>query len=183
MKIINFINVVPPKLHKELRRWFIVSATSCSLMLVVIIFFQIKQLIIYYEVKTEKTQLLEHNASFDALTKNKQQLKQQEEEIKIKLAKINSYMDHATSSARYLSLLNTMGNIWIESLSADKKNIELTVLCPDAKNAQNLVTTLAQIPWLHALKIISLAEMRNKDKTMLQAVLKGTIESSTQEKI
>lgn len=175
MKSINFINTLSAKQHKKLIRWYQTSVALFIALMIGISIVTFRQYNLLGKLKKEQQKVLASSAEFDATMSAKHTLKQQEATLKQKIETIAQLTMPEKNPATLLSALQkAMGSTaWIESITLEKTNLSMMILCDHGTNAMNLMKDLQQLPSLEHLVLLSLQPKTHEEHTFLRINMKA----------
>lgn len=175
MKKVNFISPLPPHKQYELRRWFWCTTTLWIISFVIGAYCVVPQLVTFFVLRKEISVLYGKTASYSDVVKNSDALKSEHELLSKQNSKINRYMDQPKNPHQYIAvILEAVGNgATLELLKFNKKDVELTILCPTAEHATVFIKRLSLSDLFTGIKLVSLHNDTRANQ--LRAVIKGNI--------
>jgi hypothetical protein len=175
VKKVNFISPLPPHKQYELRRWFWCTALLWIISFMIGAYCVVPQLVTFIALKKEINALHEKTASYSKGVNNRDALKSEHELLSKQSSKINQYIDQPKNPHQYIVvILEASGNgVKLESLKFNKKNVELTILCPTPEHATVFIKRLSLSDLFTGIKLVSL--QHDPQTKQLRAVIKGNI--------
>jgi len=176
MKSINFINALSAKHQKQLIRWYQTSILLFIAIMSGIIIITFKQYSLLSKLKKEEVKSMAESTEFDSIVSAKHALKQQELALKQKLETIGQFEKAEKNPATLLEALQkTVGDsAWIESITLEKTNLSLIILCSQNTQAMNIMNDLQKSPYLENLALLSLQPKPHDEHTFLRLTMKAT---------
>lgn len=178
MKHINFITPLSPNQQQKLHQWFRISCMLYGFAFVCIAAYTIKQLNALWSIDTEKNDIAFNTQEFESTMSRKQKLKQEENELKQKMALIEKYTDSSNSPTAYITTLAKMG-MQVASITLHESNLELSAYCTNTQDVVRIHQALDQSSYFKNLKLIAVSPHQYANKNMLRINLRGNVIVST----
>jgi hypothetical protein len=175
MKKVNFIDPLPPYKQYELRRWFWWTVVIWIISFMIGAYYVAPQLLLYSALKKEIRVLREKTTPYAATAHNKEALKSEHELLSKQSNKINQYIEQPKNPHKYIAaIMEASGNgVKLESLKFNKKDVELTVVCPTPEHATVFIKRLSASDLFAGIKLVSL--QHDTQGNQFRAVIKGNI--------
>lgn len=171
MKAINFVKTLPVKKYREITRWYKISLLLAGLICSSIIVVQVLQLQKLFALKQEKTNLQKQITQFDKFIAKKQKLKKEQEELQLKVAKLDAYRSRIKNTHEYLAYVaHAKLPVHIQELKVEKDIIEIIGQCSQPQEAINFMDVLKKSSYFSNIQLIS---MHNNKVT--QFTIKGNL--------
>jgi len=156
----NKINFVKTNFtgSKRSARPIVLSVVLLVATTTVISYVQIKQWKTLARVKEQREFHAKHVASFDKELEENNRLNKEHEQLSKKLSKINRVQNNPH---RYFSLFASINEALgtssrLESLNLFRKKLELSISCPDIKQATRFMQNITELPSITSLNLISI---------------------------
>lgn len=174
MKKVNFITPLPPHKQYELRRWFWCTVVVWVISLVVGAYCVVPPLMTFIALKKEISCLHEKIKDYAEVTKNRDTLNNEHELLNKQSVKIHQYVEQPKNPHQYVAaILEASGDgVKIELLKCNKKDVEVTILCPTPEHATVFIKRLSLSDLLTGIKLVSL--QHDGQTKQLRAVIKGS---------
>jgi Tfp pilus assembly protein PilN len=160
MKKVNFITTLSPQKQYAIKRWFVMTFFLVVCSLGISAYFIVPQLLIYIalhkEVKTLRIATQEHAAH----TKEKDALSTEHDTIRVRTKKIEHYNNAPKNPHQYIAaIMQACGEgVTLEAIKFNKKDCELTLLCPTSEHATVLIKRLSASDLFMHVKLVSLQQ-------------------------
>lgn len=173
MKHFSFIATLSPQQQHEIRRWFLYSCALILLIITGITCYLGPDFYNLYTLKKEIALLREKTTTHTDLTNTKNRLKKENGELQKKRTHLNNYITHPKNPLTYLTTIINAGDdkTIIQSIRTNKKNIEITLMCPTTEHATKFAHHLAQTDYFRETHITSL--QKHEQKNQFLCTLKG----------
>ena len=155
---VNFITPLSPQKQYAIRRWFWATFFLCMSAAAVSLYFIIPQLLMYRALKKEIGALREKTKDYTTNVKNKNALKVEHELIRVRTKKIDTHNESTKNPHQYMTaILQSCGDgVTLESVRFNKKECELTLLCPTSEHATVFIKRLSASELFAGVKLASL---------------------------
>jgi len=178
MKKVNFITTLSPQKQYEIRRWFWVTIFLCISAIAVVAYFIVPQVCLYWSLKKEITSLHKKTQLYADATKNRDALKSEYDKFRVRENKIDVYTNKAKNPHRYIAVIMQACNeqVKLEALRCNKKECEITILCPTPEHATVFIKHLTASDVFSRVKMVSLQQ--DGQSKLMRCVVKGTMITS-----
>jgi Tfp pilus assembly protein PilN len=175
MKKVNFITTLSPQKQHEIRYWFWVTLVLALFIFIINAYFIIPQVCLFWSLKKEMIVLHEKTKLYTDVVKNKDTLKSEYDNLRIRENKIDMYTNRSKNPYRYIAVIMQACNeqTKLESLRCNKKECEITILCPNQEHATLFIKHLTSSDVFSRVKMTSLQQ--EGQSKMLRCVIKGMI--------
>jgi len=175
MKKISFITALSPEKQHEIYRWFWCSFFLCVSALVVGMFCIITPLLTYRALKKEVLVLREQTKIFAQNVQAKDARKVEYDTLNQYMNKIERYKKYVTNTYEHIAAIFALSGdgVKIEAMHYDKKNSEITILCPTSEHVTLFIKRLSTLDKFTDIKLISLHY--DTHTKQFRAVIKITI--------
>lgn len=179
MKTINFINALSERHHKELNRWYQLSACLFIALITGIIIVTFKQYSVLSALKHEQEKMHTTHNTFNAALEEKITLKKQENELNKKIETITQFSAHSDSLTSLLTSLSKVTNQaeLIESITLEKNDLMLVVLVAQTQDALTIMKSLQQMPELGDVALLSLQPKQYAGQPVMRVTMKATLKN------
>ncbi len=179
------MHTVSPQQHRAIRHWFIFSTILLSSIIIIITWFEIKQVRRLTKIKTEKKALAHHAIEYTTFNTRKNVLNEQYNAAQKQQVKITKHQKNPKNPHALLSTIThacTQCGIKLVSLNVTKNNLELQIHSTQSETILNLINKLNQSPLLQNIILVSLRPAQINQKTN-NATLMGTITGKRRAKL
>lgn len=172
---VNFITPLSPQKQYAIRRWFWATFFLFICAIMVTIYCVVPELLTYRALKKEIAALREKTKDYANNVKNKDTLKAEHELIRVRTKKIDTYNKSAKNPHQYMTvILQSCGDgVTLESVRFNKKECELTILCPTSEHATVFIKRLSSSDLFAGIKLASL--QYEGQMKQFRCVVKGNI--------
>ena len=175
MKKINMITTLSPEKQYEIHRWFCITLFLVLCTLAVGAYFMVPQIMLYRTLQKEVTALRQHTKDYASQMSTKDNLKKEYDEVRMREAKISSYKQQKKNPYQHVTeIVAASGTeVQLESMKFDKKDVEISVLCPTAEHARAFLKRLSVSPNFSHMKMISLQQ--DGQSKQVRCTIKGNV--------
>lgn len=179
MTTINFIKTPTPKMHNELKTWYVISIIALVTVVVAIISAQTYQLRSLRAAQATQATLMKRKKEWDTIIEKQERLmrdqKQLQEYLKL-IQAINTQQQHTTAyfDAIKKTVREASGSLMSLALN-NNKNISITIQCSSQNGACALSHSLAQAPTIQTIKMTSLQPNTSQGKEAYLVTMKGIV--------
>jgi hypothetical protein len=158
MKKVNFITSLSPQKQYAIARWFWVTIFLFVCAMAVSAYFVVPQLLTYVSLSKEVSALREATKDYGNVVKNKNVLTAEHDALRMRIKKIDNYNDLPKNPHQYITaIVQACGDgATLEALKFNKKNCELTLLCPTPEHATVLIKRLSASELFTGVKLVFL---------------------------
>ena len=173
MKKVNFIASLSPEKQYEIRRWFWITAAFFMCTMLLSGCFIAPQVVRYLSLKKEVAALQCSTKNYSDLTKNKDVVAKEYEELRVRENKVNAYAQHQKNPYNHITaIMQACGDgAKIEAVRFNKKDVELVILCPTHEHANVCVKRLNSSDIFSHVKMASL--QYDAQTKLFRCVVKG----------
>ena len=177
MKKVNFITPLSPQKQYEIRRWFWVSCILCISILCVGAYFIVPQLLTFIALKKEVAALREKTKDHAELFKNSDTHKKEHELLHERGVWINRYHEQPKNPHNVIAAIRDASGdgVKLESIRFNKKDVDLTVVCPTPEHATVFIKRLSVSDLFTGIKLVSL--QHDGPTKQFRVVIKGNVVS------
>jgi Tfp pilus assembly protein PilN len=175
MKKVNFITTLSPQKQYAIKRWFVVTFFLVICSLIVSAYFIVPQLLMYIELHKEVKELRVATQEYGMHTKEKDALTTEHDNIRIRTKKIENYNDAPKNPHQYIAaVMQACGDgVTLEALKFNKKDCEITLLCPTSEHATVFIKRLSSSDLFINVKLVSLQQ--DIQTKQLRCVIKSKV--------
>ena len=158
MKKVNFITSLSPQKQYAIARWFWVTFFLFVCCVLVNAYFVVPQLLMYISLKKEVSVLRQVTKGYESAAKNKDALATEHDTLRMRIKKIDNYNEIPKNPHQYITaIVQACGDgAILQAVRFNKKNCELTLLCPTHEHATVFVKRLSASELFAGVKLISL---------------------------
>jgi Tfp pilus assembly protein PilN len=158
MKKVNFIMSLSPEKQYAIKRWFWVTFFLCLCSVIISAYFMAPQLLTYRALHKEISILREKTKEYSSGVKNRDALKVEHELIRARTKKIDDYNESPKNPHQYMAaIIASCGDgAVLEAVRFNKKECELTILCPTSEHATVFIKRLSASELFTGVKLVSL---------------------------
>ncbi len=175
MKKINCITSLSPYKQYELRRWFLVTVLLYTVAFAVGAYFFIPQCMLYFSLRKDVKLLQQKTNDYTGLMGNKDALKKEYDELHLRENKLNNQKQQRKNPYQHVvEIVQASGDgVQIESIRFNKKEVEISLLCPTAEHAQVFIKRLGLSSHFSQSRMVSL--QYDEQIKQMRCVIKGTV--------
>jgi len=173
VKKVNFIASLSPEKQYEIRRWFWITVALFICAILVSTYLVVPQVLRYSALKKEVSALHESSKNYADLTKNKDIVTKEYEELRVRENKVNAYVQHQKNPYNHITaIMQACGDgVKIEAVRFNKKDVEVVILCPTHEHANVCVKRLNSSDTFSHVKMASL--QYDAQTKLFRCVVKG----------
>ncbi len=175
MKKVNFITPLSPEKQYAIQRWFLMTFFLGMCVLLVSAYFVVPQLLTYIALHKEVAELRILTKDYDTQVKEKDVLKTEHDQMRIRTKKIEHYNDAPKNPHAYIAAITQAcgdGAI-LEAIKIIKKDYDITLLCPTSEHATVFIKRLSASELFMNVKLVSLQQ--DTQTKQLRCVVKGKL--------
>lgn len=175
MKKVNMITTLSPEKQYEIRRWFCIALFLFLCTLAVAAYFMVPQIMLYRTLQKEVAVLRQHTKDYASQMSAKDSLKKEYDEVRMWDAKISSYKQQKKNPYQHVTEMVTAGGgeVQLESMKFDKKNVEIAVLCSTAEHARAFLKRLSASSNFSHMKMVSLQQ--DGQNKQMRCTIRGNV--------
>ena len=175
MKKVNFITTLSPQKQYAIQRWFWVTIFLVICSLIVSAYFVVPQLLTYVALHKEVKELRIATQEYGTRVKEKDVLTTEHDQIRTRTKKIEHYNDAPKNPhAHITAIIQAFGDgVTLEAIKFNKKDCELTLLCPTSEHATVFIKRLSASELFVNVKLVSLQQ--DTQTKQLRCVVKGKV--------
>jgi Tfp pilus assembly protein PilN len=175
MKKVNFITTLSPQKQYAIQRWFLVTFFLVICCALVSAYFVVPQLLTYLVLHKEVKELRELTKEHDVRVKEKDALKTEHDQMRIRTKKIEHYNDAPKNPhAHIAAIVQACGDgVILEAIKFNKKDCELTLLCPTSEHATVFIKRLSASELFTNVKLVSLQQ--DTQTKQLRCIIKSKV--------
>jgi hypothetical protein len=180
MKQINFIDSLPIKIYREIKRWYIFSRGIMLMTLIGIIVVQLIQIRTLYNITVHEKEVQKKSYEFDKIIEKKHALNKKHQEIAQRMADFKDHKNGIKNVLDYLQYLHQSPFCsHIRAISMQHNNsIEINGQCFTVAEVMKGHQSMSQLPYFNNLKIVNLQAENQKMKLGVYFTIKGSVQSS-----
>lgn len=169
MKSINFINNLPPRIHRKIITWYRITATASCVIVVTIAVAQIKQLLMLHTLKKEIATAHGAAHALQKYSTQKDTIMTQEKTVAEKLATIDMFKTNIEQNSQRLHALQTSIGTHgaLESVAWNADAIRVHFYCNNTQTALSIGQAIAKIPHCASLHITALQPHTTNNKILV----------------
>lgn len=158
MKKVNFITSLSPQKQYAIARWFWVTFFLFVCCVLVSAYFIVPQFLAYITLKKEVSALRQATQDYEKIAKNKNELAVEHDTLRMRIKKIEHYNDSPKNPHQYVAaIVQACGDgASLEAVRFNKKDCELTLLCPTPEHATVFIKRLSASELFTGVKLVSL---------------------------
>lgn len=158
MKKVNFITSLSPQKQYAIARWFWMTLLLSVCCLLVNLYFIVPEFLMYLSLKKEVVALREKTKKYDNAVKDKNLFKTEQDVIRVRTKKLDNYTNVPKNPHQYIAAIvqSCGGEVVLETINFNKKNCELTLLCPTPEHATVFIKRLSATELFNGVKLVSL---------------------------
>lgn len=178
MKKVNLVATLSPQKQYAIRRWFLVTFFLVVVCVIVSAYFVVPQLLTYIALHQEVNALRGATKEYSARMKEKDALKIEHDQVRTRTKKIEGYDNSPKNPYQYIAAVvqacgDGVTGVIMEAIKFNKKECELTLLCPTSEHATVFIKRLSASGLFANVKLVSLQQdMQTKQ---LRCVIKGNV--------
>ncbi len=175
MKKINLITSLSPQKQYEIRRWFWVTIFLLICTVAMGVYFVFPQVIMYCSLQKDIARLRQQTKQYGTLTGAQGTLQKEHDELHLRETKINARAQQKKNPHQHITeIVQACGDgVLLQAIRFNKKEVEMTILCPTAEHAQVFVKRLLASPHFSHVKITSLQS--EEQSKQLRCIIKGNV--------
>jgi Tfp pilus assembly protein PilN len=175
MKKINLITTLSPEKQYEIRRWFWVTIFLSVCIIAVGAYFVLPQVIIYRSLHKDIARLRQQTKQYGVLASAQDTLKKEHDELHVREAKINARVQQKKNPHQHITeIVHACGDgVQLHTIRFNKKEVEMTIMCPTAEHAQVFVKRLVASSHFSHVKMTSLQS--DEQSKQLRCIIKGNV--------
>jgi len=175
MKKVNFITTLSPQKQHAIHRWFMVTIFLVLCSLIVSAYFVVPQLLTYFTLHKEVKELRIATQEYGTRVKEKDALKTEHDQMHVRTKKIEQYNDTPKNPhAHIAAIVQACGDgVTLEAIKFNKKECELTLLCPTSEHATVFMKRLSASELFTNVKLVSL--QHDTQTKQLRCVIKSRV--------
>jgi Tfp pilus assembly protein PilN len=160
MKKVNFVTTLSPHKQYAIRRWFLVTFFVVVCSVIVSAYFVLPQLLTSVALHQEVNGLRAATQEYNARVKEKDALKTEHDQIRSRTKKIENYHNAPKNPHQYIAaVVQACGDsVTLETIKFNKKECELTLLCPTSEHATVFIKRLSASDLFTNVKLVSLQQ-------------------------
>jgi Tfp pilus assembly protein PilN len=175
MKKVNFITTLSPQKQYAIKRWFLVTFFLSVCFVLVGAYFVVPQLLKYSALRKEVSELRILTKDYATRITEKDALKTEHDAMRIRTKKIENYNTSQKNPHQYIAAVRQASGdgVTLEAIKFNKKDCELTLLCPTSEHATVFIKRLSASDLFAHLKLVSLQQ--DVHLKQLRCVVKGKV--------
>ncbi len=178
MKKVNFVTTLSPQKQYAIRRWFWATFFLVICSVVVSAYFVIPQLLTYVTLRQEVNALRMTTQEYGIRMQEKDALKKEHDTMRTCIKKIENYTDSPKNPHDYIAaVVQACGDgatgVTMEAIKFNKKECELTLLCPTSEHATVFIKRLSASDLFANVKLVALQQEGSVKQ--LRCVIKSRI--------
>ena len=175
MKKVNLITSLSPQKQYAIQRWFWVTSVLCVCSVIIGIYFMVPLLVTYRSVKKEVNALQQSTKNYADIVKNKTALKTEHDLVHVRTKKMDNYNRTPKNPHQYIATITQASGdgVVLEALNFNKKNSEITLLCPTSEHATVFIKRLSTSELFVNVKLVSLHQ--DGQNKQFRCVIKSNI--------
>ena len=175
MKPTNIITALTPQQHYALRRWFFISILLLLTVFLTLLTISIPPIMELLTIKKNCTLLRNKTTDNEILKKEYTVLTDEYKDLQKKKTKINNLLFQHKNPALYIKNIVTAcgDSVILDGIRINKKNIELTLLCPTSEHATIFIKRLSATDLFSLIKLTSLSQDQHIQK--LRCIIKSEL--------
>lgn len=175
MKKVNFITTLSPQKQYAIRRWFLVTFFLLICSFLVSVYFVVPQLWVYISLRKELYELRKVTQDYGTRITEKDALTKEHDALRGRMQKVEGYTASPKNPHQYIAaIVQASGDgVTLKAIKLDKKDCEITLLCPTSEHATVFVKRLSASDLFMNVKLISLQQ--DIQTKQLRSVVKSRV--------
>lgn len=175
MKKVNLITSLSPKKQYEISCWFWVTFFMFICILTAAAYYIVPQFFIYRSLQKEIAILHNQTKEYADMLNAKDGLKKEYDDWHVRENKIIARKYQKKNPYQHIvEIIAACGDgVQLEAMQFDKKNIEITMMCPSVEHAHVFVKRLVTSHNFSQIKLVSL--QKDEQINMVRVAVKGKI--------